>query len=614
MNPPSRFALPAHRAVSRSPSRSPTRRQQFVAHELHPLLSDLSPTSTLKALQSVDTVAEAVPRNSAFIDCVSAASTSERAWGIKAALAGKKVREWHRELEAWPWPTVSHDGRNGFEPPADILEEGREGGIEGEPEESYWGSVPAQTVQQYEERIEDIRDDMETLELEELKDHVRAIHLSTNPRRSTYGQLDASYANGYAHLDDFTAVITAMIMQTLPHASRLNTLLGIWSIRLLVSRQVPGFLDCMEETRTAVNSAKKVAGEPHVEDTSSEPAIDREAFVTMRGVLEKQISELGQRLDCMLDALEGREDTVPNSWIDGMEAMEADFEDWVVGTEQSLLESEFLAVARDKDPEIAAPDQHAKNLPPRTTASGSEDKEVSKDELDSPAIPDPRNFESIEQSQIRSTSITSPISPLQRPYIDLPSNGAFEPLMSEAESMGADGKIVRSRSNSKLTRLNLIKAQSNSDGPVSSGFSSDNSYPGSATSDYFSNMSSPEIQHASRAEYFGAPVEVTSPTLTQKGSGSPSEMVSRQSSQRTERGMPIPEDLSSSQGFPSSAGTRSRASSFIPESAILEDGEFAGSGLIDQKDGMSQLKTGSTSMQSFEVIPPSDVSTCRCIS
>jgi len=157
------------------------RRQQFVAHELHPLLSDLSPTSTLKALQSVDTVAEAVPRNSAFIDCVSAASTSERAWGIKAALAGKKVREWYRELEAWPWPTVSHDGRNGFEPPADVLEEGREGVIEGEPEESYWGSVPAQTVQQYEERIEDIRDDMETLELEELKDQLTDSSMRATP-------------------------------------------------------------------------------------------------------------------------------------------------------------------------------------------------------------------------------------------------------------------------------------------------------------------------------------------------------------------------------------------------------------------------------------------------
>lgn len=587
------------------------RRQQF-AHELHPLLSDLSPTSTLKALQSVDTVAEAVPRNSAFIDCVAAASTLERAWGIKAAVAGRKVRDWYQELEAWPWPTASHDGRNDFESPAHVRGEGREGGIEGVPEESYWGSLPDRTVQQYEERIEDIRDDMETLELEELKDHVRAIHLSTNPRRSMYGQPNASYANGYTHLDDFTAVITAMIMQTLPHVSRLNTLLGIWSIRLLVSRQVPGFLDCMELTRTAVDSAKEVVGEPRFETTSTKPAINREGFVTMRGVLEKQILELGQRLDYMLDALEGRDDTVPNSWIDGMETVEADFGDWIVETEQKLLESEFRAVVRDKNLDIVAPDEHTRNLPPRATALGSEGKDVSRDNFDSKAIPTSRNSESIKQSQTRDTAFTPPISPLQRTYIDLSNSGAYEPLIPEAESLGADGKIVRSRSNSKLTCLNLIKAQTNSEGPVSSDFPSDNSYPGSATSDYFSNMSSPEIQHASRAEYFGAPVEVTSPSLIKNDPMSPSDTVSRQSSQRTERGMPMSEDLSSSQGFPSSAGTRSRASSFILEPAILEDGEFAGPGLIDLRDGVSQLKTRSASIQSFGVVPRSEVSTCRC--
>lgn len=587
------------------------RRQQFIARELHPLLADLSPTSTLKALQSIDTVAEAVPRNSAFIDCVAAASTSERAWGIKAALAGNKVREWYRELEAWPWPTASHDGRNSFEPLAHVLGEERDKVIEGGLEESYWGSLSARTVQHYEERIEDIRDDIETLELEELKDHVRAIHQSTNLRRSIYGQPDASYANGYAHLDDFAAVITAMIMQTLPHVSRLNTLLGIWSIRLLVSRQVPGFLGCMEDTRTAVTSAKKVS-EPRSEDASSELAFDREAFVTMRGVLEKQILELGQRLDYMLDALEEREDTVPNSWVDGMEAVEADFEDWVVGTEQNLLESEFRAAARAKDLDIAAPDEDARSLPPRVTASGSGREEVSRDNLDSTALSTTENAESTEQSQTRDTASTPPRSPLQKSDLDLPSNGGFKPLMSEAESMSADGKIVRPRSNSKLTRLNLIKAQSNSEGPISSNFSSDNSYPGSATSDYFSNKSSPEIQHASRAEYVGAPVEVTSPNLTHKNPVSPSETVLRQSSQRTERERPMSEDLTSPQGFASSAGARSRASSFVPEPAILKDREIAGSGLIDQKDGMSRIKSRSASMQSFEVIPRSEVSICRC--
>lgn len=117
--------------------------------------------------------------------------------------------------------------------------------------------------------------------------------------------------------------------------------------------------------------------------------------------------------------------------------------------------------------------------------------------------------------------------------------------------------------------IDLSKTRTKTDGNVHSDFSSEASYPGSATSDYFSNMSSPEIQHASRAEYFGAPVEVTSPTFSQRDPTSPMETVSRQSSQRTERGVP-PSNGISAQDFTSPVGTRSRASSSITEMSIPE--------------------------------------------
>ena len=670
------------------------RRQHFIAHELDPLLCDLSPTSTLEALQSTDSVLEGVPRKSALIDSVAAASTSERAWGIKAALAGKKVRDWCRELAAWPWPTASEDSRNGFESLPDDKRAGRirTAGTEGEDGASFLleassgyegsssGSLLAQIIQQYEERIEDIWDDMETLELEELKEHVRATHLPSSSRRSIYGQPDSSYANGYAHLDDFTAVTTATIMQTLPDVSRLNALINVWSVRLLVLRQVPGFLDCMEKTQAALDSAWDTVEQPRFELPSSEPVLNREAFATMRSVLEEQILELGQRLDSMLDALEGREDTVPNSWIDRMEAVEADFGTWVVKVENQILKHELHAAkASTKDPASATYRQDMESLSPRMKAAGKFGvTETSVNGSDNEVLPGAkgtRDSEETEQVHPQSTEPTGPTaeeavpsselesevqppdgsdlgpttpsrtqsdesheissylkkllssrkasaedpgspfafspspSPLQRPKIDLPSSGAFKPLMSRGQKTfsGGDGKVARSRSNSKPKSLNLNKTQSNFEGNVSSDFSSDNSYPGSATSDDFSNMSSPEIQHASRAEYFGAPVKVTTPSFTQRDPVSPTEMISRQSSQRTERGRPLSED-SSSQGFTSPACPRSQASSFLPETAVPEDRNFAKPWLADRKDGTSHIRTRSASTQSFEFVPRNGVS------
>ncbi|KAL9038198.1 MAG: hypothetical protein Q9214_005381, partial [Letrouitia sp. 1 TL-2023] len=52
LSPSFRFPPPAATASSRSPSRSPHRRQQFTAKVLDPLLSHLSPTSTFEALEA----------------------------------------------------------------------------------------------------------------------------------------------------------------------------------------------------------------------------------------------------------------------------------------------------------------------------------------------------------------------------------------------------------------------------------------------------------------------------------------------------------------------------------------------------------------------------------
>ena len=624
------------------------------------------------------------PRRDALAKSIAEASTSERAWGTKAALAGKKVGDWYRELEAWPWPTTSGDNFNGFESP-DEAQRARKFNAKDEqkdaarsfPERSdrdedlYWGSLTAHKVQEYEERIEAIRDDMETLEFEELKEHVRATRVPSHARRSTYGQTDTTHTNGFVHLDDFTAVITATTMQMLPHISRLNALLGIWSVRLLVLRQVPGFLQCMQKTHAAMDSAWKTVEQPPFKDPLGGPILTRAALTTTQALLENRIDELGRRLDSMLDALEGRKDTVPNRWIEEMDFIESDFGNWVVKAENLVLRNE-MSIAKagaefpSNAPHIRGSNDdsapiHAVSSSGKETSAEASDKvllhsspeirytrlmEESQRQINDSVGPDgghrtgPQATGSIvnpqtpsrkganesgnisghlrkllasREASVERTSAPFAFSPATSPslkaHVDLPSNASFEPLNSQDEksALGADRNVVKSRNNSKPPPLTLCKPQPTLEGHSNLDLSPEVSYPSSTTSDYFSNMSSPEIQHASRAEYVGAPVEVTSPSLIQKDPLPPFEMISRPSSQRTERGRRMSEDFSS-RGFTLPVGTRSRASSFIPETAVLEDNPLSALQHADRKGVKSHRRTRSACIQSFELVPPDEVS------
>ena len=327
---------------------------------MDPLLSDLSPAATLEALEAVDAVDVVSPGDKitqdALRESVAAASRSDRALGIRAALAGKKLREWNQELASWPWPESSISDCNGFEPPvsgelasdvrwhdySDCEDSTRSHSIaewRGEVENgNYYGGMPEQQVQDYEDRVEAIKNDIDALGVEELKEFVRDAHLAPNPRRlSRWSDGDGVSGNVYNHLDAFTAVITATIMQFLPIISSLNVLLSNWSIRLLVLRQVPGFLKQMKESTNEMKDAWKVIEGP---DTTLGPetlVIIEESLSSKRAALENRIINLGRRLDTMLDILEGKEDTIPDRWIESMEEVETEFGDWVVESEKKLM-------------------------------------------------------------------------------------------------------------------------------------------------------------------------------------------------------------------------------------------------------------------------------------
>lgn len=674
LKPPLRFTFSEQRDLPRSPSRSPVRRRNPIAPELDPLLADLSPTSTLEALQNTDAVVgREIRGRGSLIESVAAASATERAWGIKAALAGKKSREWYKDIAAWPWPTGSDEEGNGFEPlPGSRCTPKEQGGkprdtreptVDQEnspinPQEVRCGSLPLHMIEKYESRIEAIREDIDALELEELKDHVRASHLPTGSGRSMYGQADFGSQVQYAHMDDFTAIITATIMQTLPDISRLNNLLNIWSVRLLVLHQVPGFLDSLDEARTAMKSAWNAIDLASDQIERPKQALNRDAFVTMRYVLESRILDLGQRLDYMLDALEGREDTIPDAWIEHMEAIEADFGTWVVEAERRVLENELEAQTRASKLVVAPSCDSDSQSPAKEVLSTTE--EIPKDdsttlpassvdtrpangalESPSPTLEATTTLEANQPEQTPTTALftnssdsekvsshlkklllsreastgkhdspfalsppPSPSRPSQKPKAGSPSNDLFEslPYSSDPPSVEVTDTVLRSRSNSRPAPLLLSQPWSKVEGNMNSSICSDASYPGSATSDYFSDMSSPEIQHASRAEYFGAPVEVTTPGLVQKNPMSPLSSLSRHSSQRTERGRSMSADFSA-RNFASPVSPRSRASTFLPEDTIPEDQKYSYAQSGNFKDQMGHLRTRSASMQSLEALP-----------
>ena len=734
----SRFAVP-NRALSRSPSRSPSRRQP--SHELDPLLSNLSPTSTLEALEATQAVESGgTSRNSILRESVAAASTSERALGIRAALAAKKTREWYQEIMAWPWSTT--DGyQSGFDLPpvqdrSKILgNDGQSKGLEEYPpdgrtsntydnakEEVYWGSLPANVVLEYEDRLDIISDEMEILQLDELKDYVRDIHLTTGSRRSSLQGPDRNNGSAptYNRLDDFTAVITATIMQALPIITQLYLLLDTWSVRLTVLRQVPGFLACLEESQLAVNSGWNAVGKSGVTTEKLGASVSREAFITMRNILERRISDLGRKLDSMLDMLEGREDVLPEKWIENMDNFEAEFGTWVVETDAQVLENELrnkepneLQESRilyddgggrptEEHPSMMIRDNfNDKSQNPHSVRSGSSATQ-GQGYLD-PSSPEHNERIDVNQETVATSIESHPESHLSSPPNEISSTSPHSaetettdagsvynllsgllghrntdipnmnlnaslreefpgqelspPAVRTSHSSGTqesssrdihkvevanntDHNTVNTRNlansesslsvNTGMELLDTLEAElleqklgpaarpgplvfhkshSRAVSNVSSDMSPDTSNPGSATSEYFSNMSSPEIRDASRAEYFAGPVEVTTPNYVSRDPMSPDSTVSRQSSQRTERGdSKVPEGLLPSNYVSSPTSQRSRASTLKIDLGVNDVAQFK-DGLLpspDQPDADSMARKVSSVS---EEIPPQNMVT-----
>lgn len=364
----------------RSSSGSPVRQRHFQQH-VDDLISSISPATAVQALRYP---------SGELKNCLDTASTSEQNFAMRAALAASNIQEWLDELSRWPWPTLG--GSAGFEEPTSnrrilkalttrtksllsapsesdpvtpekqmtpaVHQSSSQGNEKtSSPSNGTWvGSLPAADVTRYDSRVDEIQREIGNLEVEDMKQHVLHHHILplTPPGTPSYDgtqrRASTSMAN-FVKMDDLTAVVTAIVLQTLPLLSRLLQLLNTWHIRILVLKKIPNFLKSLCAAEAAILDAwhalrlgdRIVGTDGQSLDAKSPPKQDlsRDDFCATKATLERKVSRAAQLADYMLDILDGCEDTIPDDWIDRIDAAERDYGEWVTVCERKLRESEW---------------------------------------------------------------------------------------------------------------------------------------------------------------------------------------------------------------------------------------------------------------------------------
>ncbi|KAI0442654.1 hypothetical protein F4803DRAFT_575378 [Xylaria telfairii] len=323
----------------RTKSPSPARQR----HSPDDLLSHLTPATAVDALQS-----PAGPLKA----CLERASVSEQAFALKTAVASKTIHNWLDELSEWLWPSAGTS--NGFENPPPKIRKLFEPETSRNMHEAtsssniiYYGSLPADDVIRYEKRIEEIHQDMEGLDLEDIKNQVLHNHILPLSRPGTpFSDAGRSVASAFsfAKMEDMTAVVTAITVQALPALSKLSRLLHTWSIRLVVLRKVPSLLIMIADAEVALRSgwsAIELPSNSSFDSTKGKKEtgpstlhLSQKDVDVIKSVLQQKVARPGRDLDFMLDVLEGMADTLPEEWLDRMESIERDYADWTITAER----------------------------------------------------------------------------------------------------------------------------------------------------------------------------------------------------------------------------------------------------------------------------------------
>lgn len=336
--------------ASQSPTHSHPPSDDFISH--------LSPLNAIESFRAPDGPLKA---------CMDSANPAERNFALRAAIASKNIYEWLDELRDWPWPA---QGGVGFQLPPFAKRKftpGKSGSvIEHDPEQTpkkvedlYIGSILEPDLARYEKRIEQIQAELDKLEIEEIKRHVLHDHIFrlSRPNMPASPTAERHFAMSslasYVKMDDLTAVITATVVQALPNLSKLIRLMNTWSVRLTVLRRTPTWMASLSDAENAIRTGwetfqdgpKEDAEEASEEQSAYVSRVKQDLEIRKLG-LEKKVSTAAQVLDYMLDTLEGRDDTLPDEWLDRMEAVERGFSEWIAASEKFVRDAEFAALKR----------------------------------------------------------------------------------------------------------------------------------------------------------------------------------------------------------------------------------------------------------------------------
>lgn len=342
--------LPFHSTSTNSPTHQRNPSDDFI--------SRLSPMNAIDTFRAPSGPLKA---------CMDAATTAEQSFAIRAAIASKNIYEWLDELRDWPWPEEGGIGfqtpapaRGGFPPRgrADPAAESPSGGATAIAGDVYLGSLLQSDIARYETRIGQIQGGLDKLDIEEIKRHVLQHHIMPLSRPGTPASPSFDRHFGmpslasYTKMDDLTAVITATVVQALPNLSKLLRLMNAWRTRLSLLRRVPSLMSSLSDAETAVQSGfsaieqgfKSLVDQLSTSQSTAGSKLPHTDFEVMQLGLDKKISRASHELDYMLDTLEGRDDTLPDQWIDRMEAVEQGFADWIAAREKMLRDAQSAAL------------------------------------------------------------------------------------------------------------------------------------------------------------------------------------------------------------------------------------------------------------------------------
>ncbi|CAN8095105.1 unnamed protein product [Discula destructiva] len=298
--------------------------------------------------------------------CIDTATPSEKSFAIRAAVASKHIYEWLDELRSWSWAAKGGLGFQTTYSKRKQTQRGRPGSLVEPapeqdntiPEDTYIGSLLEADLAKRESRIDQIQAELDKLQIEEIKNHVLYNHIIPLSRPGTPASptLERHFGmaslGSYTKMDDMTAVITATVVQALPNLSKLMRLMNAWSVRLTVLRRIPSWLSSVEDAESAIQTGWTTIQpdsdeSPKLQATHSQTAqsskLSRHDFEVMKLILEKKVTRAATGLDYMLDNLEGRDDTLPDEWLDRMEKVEHSYVGWVAAREKVLRDAEAAA-------------------------------------------------------------------------------------------------------------------------------------------------------------------------------------------------------------------------------------------------------------------------------